>query len=115
MAMPLSKSTTIIANCIYGVCQCENDCTEHELDVDPVCGFNGITYSNKCQIVKESCFTNNNSVTTEEQLSCYNCEVTVDSLNRTIGFGNAACFENPQARHLDTCGNGKSDCKMVID
>ena len=90
-------------------------CSAFRLENESCGKIGGISGEYRREVCKDTCDEDNcNSITTEKRLSCYNCEVTVDSLNRTIGFGDAACFENPQARHLDTCGDGESYCKMEM-
>ena len=54
---------------------------------------------------KETCTENNcNNKTPIRRLSCYQCDVVVDSLNNTIGFGAESCWsEEPDKKYLQEC------------
>ena len=93
-------------------------CSAFRLESE-MCGKIGdITGGARRETCKDTCDEDKcNHITTEKRLSCYNCEVTVNSLNETLGMGDFACFENPATRHLSTCGNGDNYCKteMLVD
>ena len=64
---------------------------------------------------KETCDTNScNSVTPKRGISCHTCQVTFNSLNQTIGFGDPDCFENPSEDSIQNCpqGEGSTDERL---
>jgi len=49
-------------------------------------------------------------------INCYTCEVTVDSNNQTVGFGNPNCFGDYQdINDLRMCPSGTTHCAVDIE
>ena len=40
-------------------------------------------------------------------IECYQCQVSVDQRNQTLGTGERSCWDNPQERHLQKCSMGE--------
>ena len=79
-----------------------------------------ITYTSNGEVhttCKQTCSSDKcNSVTPTKVLSCYTCDTVVDSMNNTIGYGQADCWsESPNPKYMEECKNGEKYCKTDIE
>ncbi|CBY30505.1 unnamed protein product [Oikopleura dioica] len=72
--------------------------------------------TDKYQTCKQTCETDGcNAYTPERSISCYQCTTTVDSSNKTIGIGDANCFnDNPGEKYLLPCPLDAQVCTVEI-
>uniref|UniRef100_A0A4W5KW64 Agrin n=1 Tax=Hucho hucho TaxID=62062 RepID=A0A4W5KW64_9TELE len=106
-------------------CVCDFDC--NRVPRNPVCGSNGKTYSNECEMKKARCekqehllIQNQGPCTAQEHcsLSVYGC--CLDNKTPALGVGLAGCPStcqcNPYGSYKGTCdpGSGQCSCKPGV-